>query len=129
MDHPIFHKDRVLMRGDLRSLETAAPVDADIYDHTPGPHIAYHLVGYHYRRTSGLRGKCAYGDLTGLELFGKNTGLHHGGPHALPDIDLQSLQPVDTVVEYFDGGAQSQGRSCGKLAHDAGPQDNYLGRG
>src|SRR5579872_3991034 len=40
MDHPVFHEDGMLMGGDLAGLKTAAPVDANVDDHTPRPHIA-----------------------------------------------------------------------------------------
>lgn len=66
VDDPVFHKDRVLVGGDLRGFEAAASVDADVDDDAAGAHIAYHLVGDYYGSASCLGREGADGNFAGL---------------------------------------------------------------
>src|ERR1700722_19311704 len=128
MDNAIFGEYRLFVRSDLRGLETASPVDTNVNNYTPRPHITDHLISDDDGRPAALRRKRADSYLAGLDLLGQNARLDHRGPHPLADIVLQSLQTVNTVVEDLDGSTQRQRRTGGELADDARTQYDDFGR-
>ena len=107
MNDSMLFEHGLIVRGNARSFEATALVDADVDNDAAVFHIAHHIVGYDNGcpSTAGVNG--TYGHIGSIERVAEFGGLDGAGPEAVSNIVLEATQFVGAVVEHLDRCTQA----------------------